>query len=207
MLARPITLRSRGSNPAPATLMKMTKRVFLVHGWGGSPEANWFPWLKKELESKGFEVRSLKMPNTDNPTIPEWVSFLKKEAGKPNKDTFFVGCSIGCQTIMRYLQDISGEVGGVLFVAGWFTLKGLETEEEKQIAKPWFASPINLAAVKKVAPKITAIFSTDDPFVPLSDTKKFERELNAKIIIEKDKGHFDEERYDIILKEFLNLTK
>lgn len=195
------------SNLPPATLIKMAKRVFLVHGWGGSPERNWFPWLKKELESRRFEVNSLEMPDTEHPIIKEWVSTLEKEVGKPDKETYFIGCGIGCQTIMRYLENISGEVGGLLFVAGWFSLKGLETEEEKSIANPWLTIPINLANLKKVAPKITAIFSTDDPFVPISDAKKFGKELNAKIIIEKDKGHFDNEKYDVILKEFLDLTK
>ena len=33
----------------------MTK-VFLIHGSHGSPEENWFPWLKQELEKAGLEV-------------------------------------------------------------------------------------------------------------------------------------------------------
>ena len=32
------------------------KRVVIVHGWGGSPEDNWIPWLRKEMEKGGFEV-------------------------------------------------------------------------------------------------------------------------------------------------------
>ena len=35
----------------------MKKRVFIVHGWDGYPEEVWFPWLKKELEAKGFEAQ------------------------------------------------------------------------------------------------------------------------------------------------------
>jgi len=34
----------------------MSKRVFLIHGWEGSPEEGWRPWLKKELEKRGFKV-------------------------------------------------------------------------------------------------------------------------------------------------------
>jgi len=32
------------------------KRVFVIHGWGGNPYKEWFPWIKKELEKNGFKV-------------------------------------------------------------------------------------------------------------------------------------------------------
>ena len=35
------------------------------------------------------------------------------------------------------------------------------------------------------------IFSDNDPYIPLSDAEIFKDNLNAKIIIEHNKGHFD----------------
>ena len=32
------------------------KRVYIIHGWEGYPEEGWFPWLKKELEDRGFDA-------------------------------------------------------------------------------------------------------------------------------------------------------
>ena len=189
----------------------MTKRVFIIHGWGGSPECNWFPWLKKELEARGFEVHSLEMPNIDFPVINEWVSALKKEVGKPDKETYFIGHSIGCQTIMRYLQDINVKVGGVLFVAGFVNsnhdlLADLSTEEKK-IIEPWLTTPIYFDKVKRSANKIVSIFSDDDPFVPLDDNKIFKDKLNSKIIILKHKGHILDFVCEPILEEFLKLAE
>ena len=47
----------------------MTKRIFIVHGWGGFPEEGWFPWLKKDLEQKEFEVHVTQMPKADKPRM------------------------------------------------------------------------------------------------------------------------------------------
>jgi predicted alpha/beta hydrolase family esterase len=189
----------------------MTKRVFLVHGWGGSPDSGWFPWLKSELEEKGFEVHALAMPNTEFPIIDEWVGFLKKTIGAVDKDVYFLGHSIGCQTIMRFLQDAAGQyAGGVLFVAGWINLQGLETQEENEIAKPWLETPIDYGEVRLAAGKVTAIFSANDPYVPLTDSVLFKEKLGAKILVENNAEHFNnptEARKNIILNELLNLAE
>src|SRR3972149_7057895 len=94
------------------------KRVFIVHRWGGSPTADWYPWLKKELEKKGFVVFVPEMPTPDAPKIKSWVETLRKAVGSPDKDTYLVGHSIGCQTILRYLETLrlNERVGGVVFV-------------------------------------------------------------------------------------------
>jgi hypothetical protein len=168
------------------------KRVFIIHGWDGFPKEGWYPWLKKELESKDFVVQVPAMPNTNEPKINSWVNFLKEIVGKPDKETYFVGHFIGCQTILRYLESIQDgiKIGGAVFVAGWFNLINLETEEEKDIAKPWLETPIKLNKVLNHTKNIVAIFSDNDPFVPLSDSKIFKKKLKAKIIIEHNKGHF-----------------
>ncbi len=63
----------------------MAKRVFIIHGWYGYPEEGWFPWLKKELESRGFKAQVPSMPNPKHPKIEEWVSFLKELVGNPDE--------------------------------------------------------------------------------------------------------------------------
>jgi predicted alpha/beta hydrolase family esterase len=189
----------------------MQKRVFIIHGWGGKPKAGWLAWLKKELSSKGFRVYAPEMPDKENPKIKPWVNHLKKIVGKPDKDAFFVGHSIGCQAIMRYLEKLpsKAKVGGVVFVAGWFNLKGLEPEEIP-FAKPWLTKPINFKKVRQKSKKIIALFSEDDPYVYLKDSKIFKRKIGAKIIIQKNKGHFIEDvtkKIPAVLKELLKIAK
>ena len=193
------------------------KKAYLIHGWEGNPETCWFPWLKKELEAKGFEVVAPAMPNTEEPKIEEWVGHLKEivTQGRTQKniqknvftrgikdvdeETYFIGHSIGCQAIMRYLETLDDvKVGGLVFVAGWFNLPWLETQEEKDIAKPWLEKPIDTDKIKKMSKKIICIFSDNDPDVPLSDSELFKERLGAEIIIEKGMGHFDDDIVELV---------
>lgn len=50
----------------------MNKRVFLIHGWGGSPTTDFLPWAKEELGKLGYEVITPDMPDTDYPKIETW---------------------------------------------------------------------------------------------------------------------------------------
>jgi hypothetical protein len=171
------------------------KRVFIIHGWEGHPEEGWFPWLKLQLENKGFKVCIPKMPNTETPKIGEWIPYLEKMIGTPDEETFLVGHSIGCQTILRYLQRIDVKIGGVVFVAGFVNLlpKTFEEEGTEEIAKPWLETPINWEKIKQNCDNFVAICSTDDPFVPIEDAEIFKDKLNAKILTFENKGHLSEE--------------
>jgi len=187
----------------------MSERVFIIHGWGGHRNEAWIPWLKKELESRGYQVFNPAMPNTDHPIIPEWVDFLDKLVGAVNEQTHFVGHSIGCQTIMRYLQKLEDKlhVGNVVFVAGFFNLldTSYEDESEKEIAKPWLNEPINTHKIKQISSKILAIFSDNDECVPLSDELLFKEKLNAQTLVLKNKGHFSDSDHITEIPEILYL--
>lgn len=167
------------------------KRAFIVHRWDGSPKTDWYPWLKKELENEGFVVKVPTMPDPGHPEIELWVKTLARTAETPDENCYFIGHSVGCQTILRYLQTVNTKVAGIVLVAGWLTLKGL-TPQETAIARPWLETPIDYKQIRKIAPKITAVFSDNDPWVPLENVQLFKEKLGAKTVIEKNKGHYTE---------------
>ncbi len=176
-------------------LFGIMKRVFIVHKWGGTPSSDWYPWLKKELEAKGYSVEVPSMPDTDNPKIDAWVGFLKEKVGNPDKDTYLVGHSIGCQTILRYLEKIDTKVSSVVLVAGWVNLTPETFKEEgaEDIAKPWLETPLDWDKIKANCGKFLSLFSDDDKCVPVSDAEIFKEKLGGEIIIQKGKGHYTEE--------------
>ena len=162
--------------------------------WGGSPNDPIYRSLKIELERNGYKVEILRMPHPDTPIIKEWVETLRKNVPYLDEDIYFVGHSVGCQTIMRYLETQNAiKIGGIVFLAPWFNLKGLENEESARIADPWIKTPIDLEKFKRSTKNITAIFSDDDKFVPLSQEKIFKVRVTPNTLIVHNKGHFTEE--------------
>ncbi len=172
------------------------KRVFIIHGWAGWPEEAWFPWLKVELENKGFVVSVPAMPDAAAPKMESWIPFLAQLVGKADSQTFFVGHSIGCQTIIRYLETLPAniKIGGCVFVAGWYDLRNLDTEEEKRIAGPWVKTPRNDAKIKNIlSDKAIAIFSDDDPWVDSKNIIDWQVKAGAQTLLLRGQGHFNEE--------------
>jgi len=193
----------------------MRKKVFIIHGWDGYPGEGWFPWLKRELETNGFEVSVPQMPQASEPRINSWIPELQKIINHPDEQTYFVGHSMGCQAIARYLESLPDniKIGGVIFVAGFFKrLTNLEDDDiVHSVYKEWLETPIDLKKIKRHINKSVAIFSDNDPFVPMDNREEFENLLCSKIIIEHNKGHFSGSdgaaELPIVLKEILDISK
>ncbi|MBR9689530.1 MAG: serine hydrolase family protein [Candidatus Altiarchaeota archaeon] len=163
----------------------MGKRAFIIHCWGGLPSSNWYFWLGKKLEEKGYVVSIPEMPDTENPKMGPWLKKLSEIIGDVDKDCYFVGHSLGCIAIMRYLETLSKNkrVGGAVLVAGFSNDLGL-----KEI-KSFFKSPFQWEKIKSHC-NFVAINSDNDPFVPLSEGHILSNKLGAKLIKRHNMEHF-----------------
>jgi len=163
------------------------KRAIIVHCWEGYPGYCWYPWVKKELEALGFQVEVPAFPDAENPKMSEWLSMLKEKAGQPDEDLYLIGHSIGCATIMRYLESLeeNEKVGGAVFVAGYSENIGFDELQN------FFENPIDLEKIKTKAKNgFVAIHSDDDPYVDLKYADIFKEKLGAEIIIKPGAKHF-----------------
>ncbi len=185
-------------------------KIYIVHCWDGTKDDGWYPWLDKQLSNENNIVYRFDMPNTTSPDIDEWVSFLDSKVESLDENTFFVGHSIGCQTIMRYLQTKNMcKIGGILFVAPWLELLdfAIEDEESYNVAKPWLNTKIDFEKVKQFTNNINCIFSDNDYFVSLDQKDKFEKLLDANTIVVSGKGHISQDDGVYELKEILEECK
>lgn len=169
------------------------KRVYIIHGWGGNPHELVHQLLTEAFRKKGFEVIVPQMPDTNEPKIETWISHLQKLVTHPDSETYFIGHSIGCQTVMRYLETLPSKtrVGPCIFIAGWFNLADMENEEEERIAAPWIERPIQFDKIKSIAKKFNVYLSTNEPYGYVAENSKtFKEQLGATVHLEKNMGHF-----------------
>ncbi len=163
------------------------KRAIIVHCWEGYPEYCWYPWVQHQLEAKEFLVQVPAFPETETPQQAKWVPFLAEKVDKPDDDLFLVGHSVGCITILRYLETLKeGErVGGVVLVAGYTDDLGY-----KELSN-FFQAPLDFRKIKSRSKcGFVAIHSDDDLYVDLKFAAVFKKELGAEVIVKHAMGHF-----------------
>ncbi|MDD2807470.1 MAG: alpha/beta hydrolase [Patescibacteria group bacterium] len=176
------------------------KTAVIVHCWDGNPEYCWYPWTKKQLEKNNFKVAVPALPQTNLPKLKLWLPPLAQLAQTPDHNLFFIGHSIGCITILRYLEkiELTEKIGGVILVAGFTDNLGYQELDN------FFTTPINFSVLKNKANKFISIASDNDPFVPLKYSDIFGKKLNAEVIIKHQAGHFSTEDNCLELPEVVN---
>lgn len=170
------------------------KRVILIHGWDGHPGDHWKKWFKGTLIGKGIRVIEPQLTGGRYPDLSVWNKEIKEAIGSPDMDTCVVGHSLGCIALVHYLRNLKEEqkIAGAVFVAGFSSDIGLHNDAESSIAK-FYLTPKEVEGAKKHCDRFVAIVSDNDPAVPVTKALEFQKELDAELILEHNKGHFCEE--------------
>ena len=165
------------------------KKAIIIHCWGGTPDYCWYPDTQRTLEKAGFTVTIPVMPRTDHPLYAEWLAAAQAAIGVPDEDTYLIGHSLGCITILHYLQSMTADkkIGGAVFVAGFAQPLGSNYSE----ISSFFDMQIQPAKVTQhLKYPLVAIHSDNDPHVPLEHGAVFERDFGAQLIIRPGMKHF-----------------
>ncbi len=166
----------------------MNDRVIVVHGWGGTPEEGWRPWLKTNLTERGYDVQIPAMPNSDHPKLHEWLQTLKDTGGSPNEHCHFIGHSLGCIATLRYLETLQAgrTVGTVVLLASFFEDLGPRFSELKSFVE----SPVNWDKIRSVAKRFVVVHSEDDTVVPIEFAERLADRLGVPLTLKNGFLHF-----------------
>lgn len=161
-------------------------KVVLIHGWLSSPDQNWFPWLKRELKGRGFEVIAPQMPHPMRPDKHKWVPALKALLKDLDPtDTILVGHSLGVPTILYCLQDHEGPAyAKVVLVCGF----GRKIPFLDDVIDN-YDMRLDMRSIRRKASEWICIHGDNDPLVPFGEGKWLAKKLGAEFIVENGRGH------------------
>src|SRR3989344_2424087 len=151
----------------------------LLHGYKGSADRDFFPWLTKELEIKGYSVYTPLLPSPVKPNITEQVRFLI-ENYKFNEDTIIITHSLGGVDALKLLPNLNVKVKKLIMVAPPLRLEFLDGNKRPALAKPtdW---TFNFKAVREHVQDIVVIQDVGDRVVPQSHPEEIANALGARL--------------------------
>lgn len=182
-------------------------QFIILHGAFGSKDGNWFPWLKKELESKKHKVFLDQYPvdkwediekkgedSTDtNQNLTNWLAFFKQNTLPlldRNKEIVFIGHSLSPVFILHVVDTFDLQLKGAIFVSPF--LNALPDEKMWHfdvVNRTFFKTDFNWDKLKKLIPHSYVLYGTDDPYVPNVLPITFGTNLGSEIIPVKNGSH------------------
>ncbi|MFA5023941.1 MAG: alpha/beta fold hydrolase [Patescibacteria group bacterium] len=177
--------------------------IFIFHGTEGYPEENWFPWLKGELEAKGYKVFVPQF--TTPPIIPakiaEWFDVLKNYEQYINEDTILIGHSLGGVFALRVLEKLNHSLKAV-FLTG--TPVGAKPMFNYERDSSFSGFSFDWPTIKTKA-KYFAVFQSDnDPFVSLGNGQELAKNLGVELSFIPGAGHFNKKAGYLKFPELLD---
>lgn len=172
------------------------KKALILHGAANNSGGNWFPWLKQELESKGYFVWLPDLPDSDEPLVDKWLDFIfSNKTWSFDKDTVLIGHSAGATLILRILERLSDgcSINKAILVSGVVELG--DKVETFPYKRSLVKDPFNWEKIKDSAKFFYFVHSDNDPYqCGIDQGKIMQRHLGGQLILKPGEGHFNLER-------------
>jgi len=186
----------------------------IFHGSYGSPQGNWFPYLKEQLEDLGQEVITQQFPvdTWSNVTaqgkdykspiqnLENWLTIFEKEVlPKLKKDEkhCFIGHSLGPVFILHVIEKYNLQLDSAIFVSPF--LGPLGEWEFNTVNDTFYKKDFDFEKLKQLIPVSYTLYSDNDPYVQQDQPREFAEKLRSSLIPVRRAGHINSE---VNLNEF-----
>jgi leucyl-tRNA synthetase len=170
----------------------------LLHGYKGSPDTNFFPWLKKELESRGYGVSVPKLPDTNNPKIMEQVEYVLENC-KFNENTVLLGHSLGSVVALKVLESLKKPIKKLVLAAG---LVDPNSKDKTYINS--FDWKFDFNKIKNNVKEILILKDINDKEIRKDSADKIKNAIGGEIVaFEAENQHICGDREPVVLDNCL----
>ncbi|WP_133534601.1 RBBP9/YdeN family alpha/beta hydrolase [Tenacibaculum caenipelagi] len=179
--------------------------IYLIHGYTASPDSNWFQNFKQSLENDFIEVSILEMPDSLAPKLNDWVSYMENHIKEIDENTIFIGHSLGCISILNFLNKFkTTKIKGLFLISGF--VESSPIPELIEFLKP----KLNYNHLKEITKTRVAISAIDDDIIPYQYSKTMAEKLDAKFTLLKKGKHFIDRdgftKFPFLVKEISTLV-
>ncbi len=169
------------------------KRAVILHGTDSHPTHNWQPWIKEQLEARGYEVFAPELPGNNAPNRKTYDLFLR-ESGWDFTDNLLIGHSSGATTVLNLLaSDWLPRIKAAVLV-GTFLNEDLLYDVDwynNQIFKNLFPSEgFDVNKIKQKVEHLYFIHGDEDPLCDYETAKSFSKQVGGLFISVHGAGHF-----------------
>lgn len=168
------------------------KNALILHGAGNNSQGNWFPWLKGELEMRGYHTWTPDLPDSNVPMREKWLGTIFNDAWQFNEESIIIGHSAGATCILRILEQLpdSVKINKAILVGGVVELGTIP--DFFPYKRDMVTLPFNWEKIKQSANEFIFIASDNDPYqCGIDQARTMASQLGGKVILKEGQGHFN----------------
>lgn len=166
------------------------KRAVILHSYGQNSQGHWYPWLKRELQARGYKVWAPDMPTPDKPNARIVTDFLLGNNEWDFNDNLLVGHSWGAVQILHLLQNLPEGVRVKAAVPVSAYSHVLADEPDWEQLRGLFEEPFDFDKIKAVAQKILFVHGDDDPWCDPKQAEFLAEKSGAELVYIPGGQHF-----------------
>lgn len=195
----------------------------IFHGSFGTPEKNWEPYLKSELEKLGQDVMTPTFPvdtwqrvtelgenhPSDIQNLANWTETFEKNVLpnlKKDEPICFVAHSLAPVFLLHMIEKYNLQLDSAIFVAP-FLEKLNRSWQIDNVNNSFYKTGFDFAKLRTLIPVSYVFYSDNDLHVPIEKAKDFAKVLGSKEIEVKNGGHFNEDAGFTKFPQLLDICK
>lgn len=165
--------------------------IVILHGTLGSPNGNWFPWLRHECTALGHQLYVPEFPTPEGQNVEQWCAALRDQAPVFGPDTVIIGHSIGATFLLHILATLQTSLKASIFIAPVMDLIG--NPEYDRLNASFIALQWDWQDLRQKLGQAMIMHGDDDPYVPLIQAQILGQGLAVPVEIVKQGGHLNAE--------------
>jgi hypothetical protein len=186
-------------------------KFLILHGSFGSPQSNWFPWLKSQLENRRHKVLTPQMPIDDweeanrtyketgnwdatNQNLDHWLQKFEKDI-QPwlgNERPIIIAHSLSPLFVLHLVDKLNIKLKAAIFVSPFY--QTVPAEGPYDIAnRTFYYTDFDWNKIVDSIEYRFVFYSDNDPFIDQVYFQNFINKTQSQSIVIHSRGHLGEE--------------